>query len=36
MNFWRGGVLENRDLDVYWPVGLRGTQDRSYTFPDGT
>ena len=35
MNFWRGGVLENRELDVYWPVGLRGTQDRSYTFPDG-
>jgi len=28
-------VLENRDLDAYWPVGLRGTQDRSYTFPDG-
>jgi hypothetical protein len=36
LNFWRGGVMENRDLDVYWPVGLRGTQDRSYTFPDGT
>src|SRR5262249_2764411 len=36
LNVWRGGVLENRDLDVYWPVGLRGTQDRSYTFPDGT
>jgi len=36
LNFWRGGVLENRDLDVYWPVGLRGTQDRSYTFPEGT
>jgi hypothetical protein len=35
LNFWRGGVLENRDLDAYWPVGLRGTQDRSYTFPDG-
>jgi hypothetical protein len=35
LNFWRGGVLENRDLDVYWPVGLRGTQDRSYPFPDG-
>lgn len=34
LNFWRGGVLENRDLDVYWPVGLRGTQDRSYTFPE--
>ena len=36
LNFWRGGVMENRALDVYWPVGLRGTQDRSYTFPDGT
>jgi hypothetical protein len=35
LNFWRGGVLENRELDAYWPVGLRGTQDRSYTFPDG-
>jgi hypothetical protein len=36
LNYWRGGVLENRQLDVYWPVGLRGTQDRSYTFPEGT
>jgi hypothetical protein len=35
LNFWRGGVLENRDLNAYWPVGLRGTQDRAYTFPDG-
>jgi hypothetical protein len=35
LNFWRGGVLENRDLDAIWPVGLRGTQDRAYTFPDG-
>jgi hypothetical protein len=35
LNFWRGGVLENRDVDAIWPVGLRGTQDRSYTFPDG-
>ena len=35
INFWRGGVLENRDLDAIWPVGLRGTQDRAYTFPDG-
>lgn len=35
LNFWRGGVLENRDLDAIWPVGLRGTQDRGYTFPDG-
>jgi hypothetical protein len=35
LNFWRGGVLENRDVDSIWPVGLRGTQDRSYTFPEG-
>ena len=35
LNFWRGGVLENRDLDCIWPVGLRGTQDRGYSFPDG-
>jgi hypothetical protein len=35
LNFWRGGVLENRELDAYWPVGLRGTQDRAYNFPDG-
>src|SRR5215475_7230159 len=35
LNFWRGGVMENRDLNAYWPVGLRGTQDRAYTFPDG-
>jgi len=35
LNFWRGGVLENRDVDAIWPVGLRGTQDRSYTFPEG-
>jgi hypothetical protein len=35
LNFWRGGVLENRALDAYWPVGLRGTQDRAYNFPEG-
>ncbi len=34
-NFWRGGVLENRDLDCIWPLSLRGTEDRSYTFPPG-
>jgi hypothetical protein len=33
--FWRGGVVENRDLDVIWPVGMRGTQDRPFTFPAG-
>lgn len=35
LNFWRGGVLENRNINSIWPVGLRGTQDRGYTFPDG-
>ena len=33
--FWRGGVLENRDLDVIWPVGMRGTEDRPFVFPPG-
>jgi hypothetical protein len=36
LTFWRGGVLENRSLDAIWPVGMRGTQDRSFTFPPGT
>ena len=35
LNFWRGGVLENRELDAIWPVGMRGTQDTSYRFPAG-
>jgi hypothetical protein len=35
LTFWRGGVLENRDFDVIWPVGMRGTQDRGYVFPPG-
>ncbi|MGP8246469.1 MAG: glycosyl hydrolase 115 family protein [Bryobacteraceae bacterium] len=36
IKFWRGGVMENRDLDVIWPVGMRGTEDRPFTFPPGT
>ena len=35
LQFWRGGVMENRDLDVIWPVGMRGTEDRPFTFPRG-
>ena len=35
LSFWRGGVLENRDLDVIWPVGMRGTEDRPFVFPEG-
>jgi len=36
LTFWRGGVMENRDLDVIWPVGMRGTEDRPFLFPQGT
>jgi hypothetical protein len=36
LKFWRGGVQENKDLDVIWPVGMRGTEDRPFTFPQGT
>lgn len=35
LKFWKGGVTENKDLDVIWPVGMRGTQDRAFTFPNG-
>ena len=36
LQFWRGGLMENKDLDVIWPVGMRGTSDRPFTFPPGT
>ena len=36
IKYWRDGVLENKDIDVIWPVGMRGTQDRPFTFPAGT
>ena len=36
LKFWRGGLMENKDLDVIWPVGMRGTSDRPFTFPPGT
>jgi hypothetical protein len=36
LTYWRGGVEENHDLDVIWPVGLRNTSDRAYTWPEGT
>ncbi len=35
LKFWRGGVMENRDIDVIWPVGMRGTEDRPFVFPPG-
>ena len=36
LKFWRGGLTENKDLDAIWPVGMRGTADRPFTFPAGT
>jgi hypothetical protein len=36
LKFWRGGLEENKSLDVIWPVGMRGTSDRPFTFPEGT
>ncbi len=33
LNFWRGGVEENKGFNCVWPVGLRGTDDAGYTFP---
>ena len=35
LTYWRGGVEENHNLDVIWPVGLRNTSDRAYTWPEG-
>src|SRR5271157_3962894 len=35
LTFWRGGVTENPELDVIWPVGMRGTEDRPFTSPPG-
>lgn len=36
LTYWRDGVLENRELDAIWPVGMRGTEDRPFVFPPGT
>lgn len=36
LKYWRGGVEENKGLRAIWPVGLRGTDDLPYKFPDGT
>lgn len=35
-DFWRAGVEEHKNLNVIWPVGLRGTADTAYPFPEGT
>ena len=36
LKFWRGGLEENKALDCIWPVGMRGTSDRPFTFPPNT
>jgi hypothetical protein len=36
LRYWRAGVEENKELNVIWPVGMRGTADRPYTFPPET
>jgi len=36
LRFWRGGVDENHNIDVIWPVGMRSTEDRGYVWPQGT
>lgn len=36
LRYWRAGVLENRELNCIWPVGLRGTEDQAQRFPAGT
>lgn len=35
IKYWRAGVEENGRLDAIWPVGLRGTDDYPYQFPEG-
>ncbi len=34
IKYWRAGVEENGELDCIWPVGLRGTEDYAYPFPE--
>jgi len=36
LGYWKGGVAQNKDLSVIWPIGLRGTDDHAYHFPTGT
>lgn len=36
LKYWRGGVEENKGVDAIWPVGLRGTDDHAYKFPENT
>jgi hypothetical protein len=33
VKYWRAGVGENREIDAFYPIGLRGTNDYGYRFP---
>ncbi|MDV6167142.1 glycosyl hydrolase 115 family protein [Flavobacterium sp. DG1-102-2] len=35
IKYWQGGIDENRDLNVIWPVGMRGLSDEPFEFPNG-
>jgi hypothetical protein len=35
IKYWQGGINENRDLNVIWPVGMRGLSDEPFQFPKG-
>jgi hypothetical protein len=36
IKYWQGGIDENKDLNVIWPVGMRGMSDEPFLFPAGT
>lgn len=33
LKFWKAGAEENKNLDAIYPVGLRNTEDASYSWP---
>ena len=35
IKYWQGGINENRDLNVIWPLGMRGMSDEPFIFPEG-
>jgi hypothetical protein len=35
IKYWQAGIDENKDLNVIWPVGMRGLHDEAFAFPQG-
>lgn len=33
IKYWQAGIDENKDLNVIWPVGMRGLHDEPFVFP---